>query len=101
MTREEETAFIRYLQEANEGELRHHCTLEKVETKDGFTTVAFAVVKDFDSGYLHYRVAEDGAIAWAEMDVNFPSLIGLNRSPLELRILCEHMEATWSFETKV
>lgn len=97
MTRDEETRFLRDLQEATEGELRHHFELESYVKKDGITYVKFAVTKDLDSGYLHYRVAEDGHISWAEMNVNFPTLIGLNRSPLELRILCEHVHATWTF----
>ena len=93
MTRDEETLFIRFLQEAEKKALKEHLTLTKKEMRDGKTHLYFCVVKGQDSGYLWLDYNDDGSILAAEMNVNFPTMIGLNRSPLELRILAEHVQA--------
>lgn len=92
MTRDEETLFLRFLQEADPATLADYLTLEKKERVKTGLRFDFQVQAKQDSGYL-WIIADEGtgAILTAEMDVGFPSMIGLNRSPLELRILCEHV----------
>lgn len=98
MTRDEETLFLRLLQEADVDTLREHLTL-KEDLLDGEARVlTFDVVSGMERGYLMIRF--DNAtqtVEKAEMDVAFPTMLGLNRSPLELRILCEHVLDTWPF----
>ncbi len=92
MTRDEETLFLRFLQEADAMVLREHLTLKKRENHhDNVTRLLFDAQYKDDSGYLWIDVGADNEILAAEMDVGFPTLIGLNRSPLELRILAEHV----------
>lgn len=92
VTRDEETLFLRFLQEADAETLRQHLRLrERTRTKTGLR-FDFSVQAEKDSGYLWIVIDEEtDDVLTAEMDVGFPSMIGLNRSPLELRILCEHV----------
>lgn len=111
MTRDEETRLLRKLQEADKEELLSYMTLSKaehhtmkrrrevpnVETGELMEEIHpiryyFDVVAGDDEGYLQMDVlAEEKTPVGALMNVGFPTMIGLNRSPLELRILCEHI----------
>lgn len=92
MTRTEETKLLRFLQEASRDELENYLSLQKKEPKADLVLFEFEVTAQDDQGFLHFTVNPiDGNITWAEMNVNFPTMIGLNRSPLELRIVCEHV----------
>lgn len=98
MTRDEETYFLRLMQVADKATIDKYFTLSKTEpVEEGAVTLHFSVVYGNDKGYLmiKYRPT-DGALLAAEMDVGFPTMIGLNRSPLELRILAEHMLALYT-----
>lgn len=114
MTRDEETYFIRLMQAADADELRAHFHLKSRSVNDaGIVRVEYDVTWRYDSGYLWIRfhpdpnapsdIEEDSPtpppsnaryprkLLSAEMNVGFPTLIGLNRSPLELRILADHI----------
>lgn len=92
MTRDEETLFLRFLQEADAAVLREHLRLkERKKQRDHVTRLYFDAYYKDDTGYLWIDIDADEKILAAEMDVGFPTLIGLNRSPLELRILAEHV----------
>lgn len=94
MTRDEETLFLRFLQEADATVLREYLSLRKREEKrNNVIRLSFDAHYKEDTGYLWIEVDENDNILAAEMDVGFPTLIGLNRSPLELRILAEHVVA--------
>lgn len=99
MTREEETLYIRMLQEAPKETLFSYLKLEKTETLDsGEVRFHFNAQADTgDEGYLIIGINEDKQVVFAEMNVGFPTMIGLNRSPLELRILAEHVIANIDF----
>lgn len=101
MTRDEETYFLRLMQVADSETLDTHFTLTSVtDNDDGSTDLRYDVVYEHDEGYLTIKFQrEDGALLAAEMDVGFPTMIGLNRSPLELRILAEHILALRNAET--
>ena len=93
MTRDEETYFLRIMQVADEATLLKHFTLkEQSTTKDGCVFLDYDVQYNKDSGYLKIKFQPEPLdLRMAEMNVGFPTLIGLNRSPLELRILVEHI----------
>jgi hypothetical protein len=114
MTRDEETYFLRLMQVADADELKKHFTLKsRTVNEAGVVRVDYDVTWNYDEGYLWIRfhpdpqsppeVDEDNPtppptnakyprrIMAAEMNVGFPTLIGLNRSPLELRILVDHI----------
>lgn len=109
MTRDEETRYLRKLQEADRETLLAHLTLAKVEphpmkrrradASDGELMeeiqplrLSFDAVEGEDEGYLVIDVLPgEKSPVGAQMDVGFPTMIGLNRSPLELRILAEHV----------
>lgn len=95
MNREEETLFIRKMQEADKTLLDKHFTLKKISeakrVSDNhlYTLAEFDVTNERDSGYFNLGFDKDDTIILAEMDVNFKTPLGLNRSPLELKILAE------------
>lgn len=93
MTRDEETYFIRLMQVADKETLLKHFTFVKeVANKDGSITVHYDATYQKDSGYLKIKfIPEPRELQMAEMNVGFQTLIGLNRSPLELRILSDHI----------
>ena len=98
MTKEEETRFLRHMQEADNNELRKYFSLREVKTEEreaqdklNYTCIYFDVSYLDDTGYLKLGITDDGELILAEMNVNFITLIGLNRSPLELRILSENV----------
>lgn len=95
MTRDEETYFIRIMQTADQDTLDKHFTLAETTTaNDGSVLLRYDATYGHDSGYLTIKYQpESGELLAAEMNVGFPTMIGLNRSPLELRILAEHILA--------
>lgn len=92
MTRDEETYFLRLMQVADEETLLSHFThKETLEQKDGSVEVCYDAHYQRDEGYFKMKFMPDTKeLLMAEMNVGFPTMIGLNRSPLELRILAEH-----------
>lgn len=93
MTRDEETYFIRLMQVADKETLdKHFKLIETAQNKDGSLTVSFDVAYGYDEGYLKIKfLASPRELQMAEMNVGFQTMIGLNRSPLELRILSDHI----------
>ena len=98
MTKEEETRFLRHMQEADNNELRKYFSLREVKTEEreaqdklNYTCIYFDISYLDDTGYLKLGITNDGKLILAEMNVNFITLIGLNRSPLELKILSENV----------
>ena len=95
MDRNEETLFIRKLQDATKEELKNFIYFkdskkENYTGKEGyFTLLSFDVIYQNDKGYLNIGIDENKKVILAEMDVNFKTPLGLNRSPLELKILAE------------
>lgn len=95
MTRDEETYFLRLMQVADQATLDEHFHLVAAsDNADGSTDLRYDVHYGRDEGYLTIKYnSESGDILGAEMNVGFQTMIGLNRSPLELRILVEHLLA--------
>lgn len=95
MTRDEETYFLRLMQVADQKTLDDHFSLkETTENDDGSVTLHYDAHYGHDEGYLTIKYqAESGELLACEMNVGFQTMIGLNRSPLELRILAEHVLA--------
>lgn len=97
MNREEETLFIRKMQEADKTLLEQHFSLKSVSQEKRlsdaliFTFAKFNVTATPDSGYFNLGFDDSEQIILAEMDVNFKTPLGLNRSPLELKILAENL----------
>lgn len=98
MTKEEETRFLRHMQEADNQELRKYFSLREVKAEEreaqdklNYTGIYFDVTYLDDTGYLKLGITNDGKLILAEMNVNFITLIGLNRSPLELKLLSENV----------
>lgn len=93
MTRDEETYFIRLMQVADEATLNEHFHLtDTIEYDDGALELRYDVREGQDTGSMFIKFMPDsGALLMSEMNVGFQTMIGLNRSPLELRILCEHL----------
>lgn len=93
MTRDEETYFLRLMQVADRDTLLEHFTLkEHLTNADGSREMRFEAHYGHDEGYLNIKYdAQTRELLICEMNVGFPTMIGLNRSPLELRILCEHI----------
>ncbi len=88
------TAFMRKIEQTLPPELNQLVILAKRETLNNGTVINYYDVPDGNrpSGYLWINYnPETMEILAAEMDVNFPCLIGLNRSPIELRILSNHV----------
>lgn len=92
----EETKCLRTLQEADLSRLQSYLKGGVTTSEEGTTSYAFKVTYGEEQGQLSFSVQdEDGEILQAYMDVNFQTPLGLNRSPLELRILCEHIRDLW------
>lgn len=94
MTRDEETYFIRQMQVADQATIDEHFTLtEEKQIEDGIE-LRYDARSGKNKGFLmiQYSPSDDTLLA-VEMDVGFETMLGLNRSPLELRILAEHMLA--------
>lgn len=93
MTRDEETYFMRLMQVADEETLRKHFTFVESKTNnDGSTLLRYDANYGRDTGYLTIKfIPEPRELQMAELNVGFPTLVGLNRSPLELRILVDHV----------
>ncbi len=93
MTRDEETYFIRLMQAADEDTLNKHFHLtDTIEYEDGAVELRFDVSYGQDRGGMFIKfIPEPRELLMSEMNVGFQTMIGLNRSPLELRILCDHL----------
>lgn len=95
MLRDEETYFFRLMQNIDLETFNEYFTLkETTENEDGSIELHYDVHYGNDSGFLmiNYHPTDNELLA-VEMDVGFPTMLGLNRSPLELRILAEHVLA--------
>lgn len=93
MTRDEETYFIRLMQAADEDTLNKHFHLtDTIEYEDSAVELRFDVSYGQDRGGMFIKfIPEPRELLMSEMNVGFQTMIGLNRSPLELRILCDHL----------
>lgn len=87
-------AKMRQIEKALPPELEQLVILQKRETLPNGTVTNYYQVPDGKRkpGYLWitYHPATKEVVA-AEMNVNFDCLIGLNRSPIELRLLANHV----------
>lgn len=94
MSTEERIAKMRRIENAMPPELNQMVLLEQQDTLPDGTQINHYTIPDGKRppGYLwiHYRPETKEVLA-AEMNVNFENLIGLNRSPIELRLLCNHV----------
>ena len=87
-------AFMRKIEQTLPPELNQLVILTKREPLNNGTVINYYDIPDCNrpSGYLWINyIPQTMEILAAEMDVNFPCLIGLNRSPIELRILSNHV----------
>ena len=87
-------AFMRKIEQTLPPELNQFVILTKREPLNNGTVINYYDIPDGNrsSGYLWINYRPDTMeILAAEMDVNFPCLIGLNRSPIELRLLTTHV----------
>ena len=87
-------AFMRKIEQTLPPELNQLVILTKREPLNNGTVINYYDIPDGNrpSGYLWINYRPDTMeILAAEMDVNFPCLIGLNRSPIELRLLTTHV----------
>lgn len=87
-------AFMRKIEQTFPPELNQLVILKKREPLNNGTVINYYDVPDGKqpAGYLWINYNPDTMeILAAEMNVNFPCLIGLNRSPIGLRILCTHI----------
>ncbi len=87
-------AFMRKIEQTLPPELNQLVILTKREPLNNGTVINYYDIPDGNrpSGYLWINyIPQTMEILAAEMDVNFPCLIGLNRSPIELRILSNHI----------
>lgn len=87
-------AKMRQLETALPPELNRLIQLQRRETHpDGTVTNYYQIPNGSKApGYLwiHYEPQEKTLLA-AEMDVDFPCLVGLNRSPIQLRLTAAHI----------
>lgn len=87
-------AKMRQIEKAVPPELENLVIFQNKETLPDNTVINHYQIPDGKrpAGYLwiHYDPTTMEVLA-AEMDVNFSCLIGLNRSPIELRLLCQHV----------
>lgn len=94
MTAEERVAKMKRIEYASPEELPDLVQFDHREIlKDG-TLKNYYVIPDGRRapGYLWIQYEpETLQVISAEMDINFDNLIGLNRSPIELRLLCNHV----------
>ena len=87
-------AKMRQIEQAVPPELEQLVILQKKETLPNGTVINYYEVPDGKRkpGYLWIQHQPDTKeVLAAEMDVNFDCLIGLNRSPIELRLLANHV----------
>lgn len=93
MTRDEETYFLRLMQVADADTLNEHFHLtDTINYEDGAVELRYKVNYGHDEGDMFIKfIPEPRELLMSEMNVGFQTMIGLNRSPLELRILCDHM----------
>ena len=87
-------AKMRQIENALPPELNQLVLLDKREPLPNGTVINYYIVPDgkLPDGYLWINYQPDTMeILAAEMDVNFNCLIGLNRSPIELRLLATHI----------
>lgn len=61
--------------------------------EEGLRTNRYCIYDEYEKpGFLKITFnPETGEITAADMNVNFPSRIGFNRSPIELRLLVNHV----------
>ncbi len=88
------TANMRQIEDALPPQLEKLDILKKKETLPNGTVTNYYEVPDGKRkpGYLWINYnPETKEVLAAEMDVNFNCLIGLNRSPIELRLLANHI----------
>ena len=94
MSSEEMIAKMRRIEKALPPELNQMVLFQKSDTLPDGTVIHYYEIPDGKRapGYLwiHHN-PETKEVLSAEMDVNFDCLIGLNRSPIELRLLCNHI----------
>lgn len=85
---------MRQIEKAVPPELNQLVILKKRETLANGTVINYYDIPDGKraTGYLWIQYnPETMEIVAAEMNVNFNCLIGLNRSPIELRLLSNHV----------
>lgn len=94
MNTTEMIAFMRRIEKAVPPELNQLLSLEKKEPQTDGSIINHYRIFDGTSapGYLwiQYQPSNKEVLS-AEMDAHFNCLIGLNRSPIELRLLCNHV----------
>ncbi len=94
MGNEEMIAKMRRIERTLPPDLEQMVVFQKSDTLADGTVIHYYEVPDGNRkpGYLwiHHNPDTKEVLA-AEMDVNFDCLIGLNRSPIELRLLCNHV----------
>lgn len=100
MTRDEETYFLRLMQVADEDTLKKHFhQTDTVNYDDGALELRYDVEYGQDKGGMFIKfIPEPRELLMSEMNVGFQTMIGLNRSPLELRILCDHLLDTFYYK---
>lgn len=94
MNSEQMIAKMRQIENALPPQLEQLVILQKKETLPNGTAINYYQVPDGNRkpGYLWINYDPDTKeVLAAEMDVNFNCLIGLNRSPIELRLLASHV----------
>lgn len=94
MSSEQMIAKMRQIENAVPPELNQLVTLTKREPLPNGTVINYYDVPDGKrpAGYLWIQYnPETMEVLAAEMNVNFDCLIGLNRSPIELRLLTNHV----------
>lgn len=94
MSAEERVEKMRRIESALPPELNEMVIFQKSDTLPDGTVIHYYEIPDGKRppGYLwiHHKPDTKEVLA-AEMNVNFDCLIGLNRSPIELRLLCNHV----------
>lgn len=94
MSSEQMIAKMRQIENAVPPELNQLVILTKREPLASGTVINYYDVPDGKrpTGYLWIQYnPETMEVLAAEMNVNFDCLIGLNRSPIELRLLTNHV----------
>lgn len=96
MSMEDRVAKMKKIEYASPEELPKLIQFDRQEQKKDGTLINHYIVPDGRRapGYLWINYEpETMNVLSAEMNVNFDNLIGLNRSPIELRLLCNHVLA--------
>ena len=94
MSSEQMIAKMRQIENAVPPELNQLVILTKREPLPNGTVINYYDVPDGKrpTGYLWIQYdPETMEVLAAEMNVNFDCLVGLNRSPIELRLLANHV----------